>query len=93
MSIAGRVDLAGLAAWIRGAALTVTVDSFPLHLACALAAPVLGIFGPTDPARTGPRGAGTSVAGRTAGGRARAMRTVSVETVLEAVRAALSAGT
>lgn len=93
MSIAGRVDLAGLAAWIRGAALTVTVDSLPLHLAGALAAPVLGIFGPTDPSRTGPRGAGAFVVGRTAGGRARAMHTIDVAAVLAAVRAALSAGT
>lgn len=93
MSIAGSVDLAGLAAWIRGAALTVTVDSAPLHLAGALAAPVLGIFGPTDPVRTGPRGAGGRVAGRTAGEKARAMHTIGVAEVLEAVRAALSAGT
>lgn len=31
-------------------------DSGPLHLAVALQKPVIGIYGPTDPARTGPYG-------------------------------------
>ena len=31
-------------------------DTGPLHLACALGKPVVGIFGPTDPARNGPFG-------------------------------------
>jgi heptosyltransferase I len=31
-------------------------DSGPLHLAAALAIPVVAIFGPTDPARNGPYG-------------------------------------
>jgi ADP-heptose:LPS heptosyltransferase len=92
-SIAGIVDLTGLASWIRGAVLTVTVDSAPLHLACAMAAPVLGIFGPTDPARTGPRGRGGRTVGRLPGTRSRKMRTISVDEVLQAVRAALSGGT
>ena len=29
-------------------------DTGPLHLACALGVPVVGIYGPTDPARNGP---------------------------------------
>jgi heptosyltransferase I len=29
-------------------------DTGPMHLAAALGAPVVGIFGPTDPARNGP---------------------------------------
>jgi heptosyltransferase-1 len=32
-------------------------DTGPLHLAAALNVPVIGLFGPTDPARTGPFGA------------------------------------
>jgi ADP-heptose:LPS heptosyltransferase len=38
----------------RGARLVVAADTGPLHLACAAGAPVVGIFGPTDPARNGP---------------------------------------
>ncbi|MCU1222363.1 MAG: rfaC, partial [Edaphobacter sp.] len=31
-------------------------DTGPLHLAAALERPVVGLFGPTDPARNGPYG-------------------------------------
>jgi heptosyltransferase I len=36
--------------------LVIAGDTGPLHLACALGKPVVGIFGPTDPARNGPFG-------------------------------------
>jgi heptosyltransferase I len=48
------LDMAGLIAVTRCAALAIAGDTGPLHLACALATPVVGIFGPTDPARNGP---------------------------------------
>jgi lipopolysaccharide heptosyltransferase I len=38
----------------RRARLVVAADTGPLHLACAIGVPVVGIFGPTDPARNGP---------------------------------------
>ncbi len=38
----------------RRARLVVAADTGPLHLACAVKTPVVGIFGPTDPARNGP---------------------------------------
>ena len=38
----------------RRARLVVAADTGPLHLACAVGTPVVGIFGPTDPARNGP---------------------------------------
>jgi heptosyltransferase I len=38
----------------RRARLVVAADTGPLHLACAVGAPVVGVFGPTDPARNGP---------------------------------------
>jgi lipopolysaccharide heptosyltransferase I len=46
--------LLDLAALFRKARLVVAADTGPLHLACAVGAPVVGIYGPTDPARNGP---------------------------------------
>lgn len=40
----------------RRAALVIGGDTGPLHLASALGRPVVGVFGPTDPARNGPFG-------------------------------------
>lgn len=42
----------------RRARIAVAADTGPLHLGCAVGAPVVGVFGPTDPARNGPFGAG-----------------------------------
>ena len=39
---------------MRRARLVVSADTGPLHLACAVGTPVVGIYGPTDPARNGP---------------------------------------
>jgi heptosyltransferase-1 len=41
----------------RRVALVIAGDTGPLHLACALGRPVVGIYGPTDPSRNGPFGA------------------------------------
>jgi heptosyltransferase-1 len=49
-------SLAQLIAVTRRIALCVAGDTGPLHLACALGRPVVGIYGPTDPARNGPFG-------------------------------------
>ncbi len=46
-----------LIALSRRARLFIGGDTGPLHLAAALRVPVLGIYGPTDPARNGPVGA------------------------------------
>jgi heptosyltransferase-1 len=43
-------------ALVRRAGLVIAGDTGPLHLAAALERPVVGLFGPTDPARTGPYG-------------------------------------
>jgi len=40
----------------RRVALVIAGDTGPLHLACALVRPVVGIYGPTDPRRNGPFG-------------------------------------
>ena len=52
----GRTDLPTLAALCAHAALFVGIDSGVLHLAAAMEIPVVGIYGPTDWSRTGPRG-------------------------------------
>ena len=57
-SLVGRISLKTLAAVLRSADLMITVDSGPMHIAAALGTPVLALFGPTDPARTGPLGCG-----------------------------------
>ena len=45
-----------LIALTRRIALAIAGDTGPLHLACALGRPVVGIYGPTDPSRNGPFG-------------------------------------
>jgi len=79
----------------RRARLVVAGDTGPLHLACAVGAPVVALFGPTDPARNGPfssrdvalRPSSREAAGRR--GRYRIERVVmgeiSVEQVLSAI--------
>jgi heptosyltransferase-1 len=49
-------EIPGLIDATRRAALIIGVDSGPLHLAAALNKSGAAIFGPTDPARNGPRG-------------------------------------
>ena len=48
--------LSQLIALTRRVSLVVAGDTGPLHLACALGRPVVGIYGPTDPSRNGPYG-------------------------------------
>jgi len=47
-------ELGPLMAALRRAKFVVSADTGPLHLASALKTPVVGLFGPTDPARNGP---------------------------------------
>ena len=49
--------MAQMIALERRAALVIGGDTGPVHLAMALGTPVVGLYGPTDPARTGPYGA------------------------------------
>ena len=51
-------DVAGLIALLRRTALVVGGDSGPLHLAAMLGVPLVGLYGPTEPARNGPWGPG-----------------------------------
>lgn len=52
-----RCTIGQLVAITRRAKIFLGGDTGPLHLAAALEIPVVGIYGPTDPARTGPFGA------------------------------------
>jgi heptosyltransferase-1 len=88
-------NVAGLVALMRRVDLYVGGDTGPTHLAGMLAAPMVALFGPTDPARNGPWGVGPKVVVRDAGSVTTYKRTdeveaglakVSVERVVEAVR-------
>ena len=54
IDLAGETTLPELAALIRRAAVCVSNDSGPMHLAVALDRPVVSVFGPTDPVWAGP---------------------------------------
>ncbi|MBL8879794.1 MAG: lipopolysaccharide heptosyltransferase I [Phycisphaerales bacterium] len=54
MDLVGRTNLRELTALLSLAALVITHDSGPMHIAAALGRPVVAIFGPTDPRRCGP---------------------------------------
>lgn len=53
-NLAGRTSLPEFAAALRRCALLVTNDTGGMHLANALGVPVVALFGPTNPRRTGP---------------------------------------
>jgi heptosyltransferase I len=58
-SLAGELSVKELAAVLARMALLVTLDSGPMHVAGAMGTPVVAVFGPTDPRRTGPIGPAT----------------------------------
>jgi heptosyltransferase-2 len=51
---AGRTDLAGFVTGLKECRLLVTNDTGGMHLANALGVPLIALFGPTNPVRTGP---------------------------------------
>jgi lipopolysaccharide heptosyltransferase I len=52
--LAPRTSVTDLVALARAAALVVSGDTGPLHIATAVGTPSVSLFGPTDPARNGP---------------------------------------
>lgn len=56
LSLAGRTDLRELVSVMRHARCVISNDSGPMHIAAAFQIPVVAIFGPTSPVRTGPYG-------------------------------------
>lgn len=61
LDLTGRISLPEMAEWIRSSALMVSNDTGPMHVAAALRRPLVAVFGPTEPRRTGPYGALASV--------------------------------
>lgn len=58
VSLAGRTGLRELIGIIRDAKIVFTNDSGPMHIAAGFRVPVVAVFGPTSPQRTGPYGQG-----------------------------------
>ncbi len=56
LDLTGCTSLTEMVEWIRLAEVTVTNDTGPMHVAAAMKKPVVAIFGPTAPERTGPYG-------------------------------------
>jgi lipopolysaccharide heptosyltransferase I len=56
LSLAGKTTLPELVELMRTSRCVVTNDSGPMHIAAALDIPVVAIFGPTSPVKTGPYG-------------------------------------
>jgi heptosyltransferase-3 len=56
LSIAGRSDVRTLAALLKRSSLFVGNDTGAMHIAAAVGAPVVGLFGPSNPMEWGPRG-------------------------------------
>lgn len=56
LDLTGQLSLPEMVEWLRACELMVTNDTGPMHVAAALERPVVGLFGPTEPFRTGPYG-------------------------------------
>jgi heptosyltransferase III len=61
LNIAGRSDVRTLAALLKRSALFVGNDTGAMHIAAAVGTPVVGLFGPSNPAEWGPRGGSAEV--------------------------------
>ena len=105
ISLVGRTTLRELACLLARSSLMVAMDSGPMHLACAVGMPVVALFGPTAPWRTGPFGSRYSVIRKELPcspcykkkacppGHHRCMADITVEEVLQACSAYLSQAT
>jgi len=95
-NLVGETSLRELAALQSRARLFVGCDTGPMHLAAASGVPVVALFGPADPRRTGPWGArhrvvgpGAKAASGTTRIATRAMRDIGVQDVFEFVDTSL----
>ena len=56
LNLCGATTLPEMIEWVRRCDLLVTNDTGPMHVAAALGKPIVALFGPTAPRRTGPYG-------------------------------------
>jgi ADP-heptose:LPS heptosyltransferase len=56
LNLCGQTSLPEMVEWLRLCELLVTNDTGPMHAAAALGKPLVALFGPTEPRRTGPYG-------------------------------------
>lgn len=56
VNLCGQTSLPEMIEWVRLGELMVTNDTGPMHVAAALGKPLVALFGPTEPRRTGPYG-------------------------------------
>ena len=104
VNLAGRTSLTETLSVLRHAAVTVAVDSGPMHLAAAAGSPVVALFGPGNPRECRPWsdtahivsvGAPCGCLHPTcdfADGPGRCMREIAPETVLDAIRTIIAQG-
>jgi len=100
LDLAGRTTVGRMMAVLDGASAVVACDSAPLHMAVGCGVPSVALFGPTDPALVGPRGALSTILRRVGPGEDpiryrrlrdddRYMRRLDVDDVIAAVDARL----
>ena len=53
-NLCGQTSLPEMVEWVRRCDLMITNDTGPMHVAAALGKPLVALFGPTEPRRTGP---------------------------------------
>ena len=56
LNLCGQTSLPEMIEWLRRCDLVITNDTGPMHAAAALGRPLVALFGPTEPRRTGPYG-------------------------------------
>ena len=56
LNLCGKTSLPEMIEWVRRCDLLITNDTGPMHVAAALGKPLVALFGPTEPRRTGPYG-------------------------------------
>ena len=61
INLSGQTSLIDLVYLYSLALLVISPDSGPMHIAAAVGTPVVALFGPSDPSRTGPYGQGHTV--------------------------------
>ena len=102
VSLMGKTSLPELTALMRRCHLLIGNDGGPLHMAAAVGCPVVGLYGPTDPAVWGPRGSHVKVIYKgvdcrpcfypgCSRGEESCMRQISVEEVCQAAHSLLPA--